>query len=311
MIILSETGGQTCNKFFQYLYYLKKAIREKKRLIVQLPDVTIEDYPNLLNNEYISFPFYSHKLTNIVGVKRSLRATQLITVGLLNNYTRFILHQLSFGRLDFVSGKPTWTGTDESYDDIQKELNYLFQLKDTLKDEVDGQFPAEDGALVCGVHMRGGDYRQWLGGKYFFEQKIYRRVMDKLLRLHPDKKIRFLICSNEEIDKEVFSGIDYLTIPGAKASQDIYALSRCDYIIGTLSSFNAWASLIGQVPLYTLLNESDIDSLQLSDFSPVINYKEKRNGWNFPRSSTFYAKVPHPWLYRHSNKEHLLNLKYD
>lgn len=331
MYILSETNGQTCNKFFQYLYYLKLCVNKGIKLRVQMPDKTIEDYPNLINNPYISFPFYSSFISKIFGIKISLFITRWITILLFNNYIRFLLHQLSFHKLCFLSGKPTWTGTDETYSDMRSLLQYLFTLKEPLKKHVDSYFvekiknsnPIKDNeisqvqlqsnnkVLICGIHMRGGDYRKWLGGKYFFEQTSYRKAADKLISLLPKNKIRFLICSNEPIQHKIFEGIDYFYIANATPSQDIYALSRCDYIIGTLSSFNAWASLLGDVPLFTLLNEEDINSLTLDNFSAVVNYKKKKNGWHFPRSTTFYSKLSHPWLYKHSNKEHLIELKYE
>lgn len=310
MYILSETQGQTCNKFFQYLYYLKLCISLKERLRIQLPDLTIEDFPNLLNNPYISFPFYSPLISKIIGRMNSLELTRRLTVLFLNNYCRFILHQLSFHRLCFVSGKPTWGGTDEDYSSIRPILQHLFELRKDLREHVDSYF-CNPNIVTCGIHMRGGDYRKWLNGKYFYEQTVYRQAADRLSILLPNSKIRFLICSNEPIDNKVFEGIDYFSIDGATASQDIYALSQCNYMIGTLSSFNAWASLIGQVPLYTVLRSDEVSSLKLSDFSPVVNYNRKENGWKFPRNGDFYQRLAHPWLYRHSNKEYLIKLNFD
>lgn len=310
MYILSETGGQTCNKYFQYLYYLKKCMNEGTKLRVQLPDYTIEDYPNLLNNKYISFPFYSHSITKLLGIKKSISLTRWFTVVFLNNYVRFIVHQLSFRTINFVSGKPTWTGTEEKYCDINAQLKFLFEPTDKIKKPIDDIFKINKGKVVCGIHMRGGDYKKWLDGKYFFEQSEYHKAAVKMISLFPSGNLVFFICSNDTIDKSLFSDLDYFTINSITPSQDIYALSKCDYLIGTLSSFNAWASLLGQVPLYSILNEKDIYDLDISKFSPVVNYKEKQNGWKFPRSKTFYANIRHKWLYNHSNKEFLLKLKY-
>lgn len=310
MYILSETGGQTCNKHFQYLYYLKLCIYEKCKLRVLLPDITIEDYPNLLNNPYISFPFYSTKLTRFCGIKRSLKVTKVLTKVISNSYIQFLFHQLSFHKLCFLSGRPTWIGTDETYSDIRPTLQYLFDLRADLKKIVDDNFNHQD-KIYCGVHMRGGDYRSWLGGKYFYDQIVYRRAMERFLSFFQDKKVCFFICSNEPIQEELFKGFEYFTISDTSVSQDIYALSCCDYIIGTFSSFNAWASLLGRVPLFTIMKKIDIDSMDLSDFSPVINYKQKENGWRYPRYVPFFKEHTHPWLYKHSNKEYLLNMKFE
>lgn len=310
MYILSELGGQTCNQYFQYLYYLKLCIHEKCKLRVLLPDITIEDYPNLLNNPYILFPFYSTKLTHFYGIRRSLRVTKVLTKIISNSYIQFLFHQLSFHKLCFLSGRPTWIGTDETYSDIRPILQYLFELRADLKEIVDDKFNHQD-KIYCGVHMRGGDYRFWLNGKYFYDQTVYCRAMERFLTFFPNKDVRFFICSNEPIQNDIFENFKYFTIKEASVSQDIYALSRCNYIIGTFSSFNAWASLLGRVSLFTIMKEMDVNTMNLSDFSPVINYKQKENGWRYPRYAPFFKTHIHPWLYKHSNKEWLLNLNFE
>lgn len=310
MYILSETGGQTCNKHFQYLFYLKLCIRRKCKLRVLLPDITIEDYPNLLNNTYISFPFYSTMLSHFCGIKKSLKVTKALTRIISNSYVQFLIHQLSFHKLCFLSGRPTWIGTDEAYSDIRPILQFLFDLKSELKETVDINFKHQD-KIICGVHIRGGDYRYWLNGKYFYDQTVYHKAMERFLTFFPEKKVCFFICSNEPINKEIFEDFEYFTISGTSVSQDIYALSRCDYMIGTFSSFNAWASLLGRVPLFTIMEVKDVNTMKLSDFSAVINYKQKENGWHYPRYVPFFKEHTHPWLYKHSNKEYLINLKFE
>lgn len=308
MNILSETGGQTCNQFWQYLYYLKEAIINKNILYVQLPDKTIEDYPNLLNNKYIKFPFYSPYLTKRIGFSKSLEFSRKFTVLFLNNYVRFVLHTCSFGKLNFYSGKPTWGLESVEYKSILPILQELFDLKSSLKAPVDDLFKDldKDDTLYCGVHMRGGDYRKWKNGIYFFEQSKYRKFIDRFIELNKakNKNIRFYIASNEPIDKDVFDGIDWFYLENATATQDLYALSKCNYLIGTLSSYNSWVSLVWQRPLLTILSMDQLDNLSLDDFSIVINYTKKNNGWRFPRADEFFKGVNHPWLYRHSNNEH-------
>ncbi|MCM1139812.1 MAG: alpha-1,2-fucosyltransferase [Muribaculum sp.] len=311
MNILSETGGQTCNKYFQYLYYLHEAILHDGKIRIQLPDITITDYPNLNANKWISFPFYSEYLTKVLGIKKSLKITRWFTVLFLNNYIRFFLHQASLGKISFLSGKPTWIGMDVDYSSIRHQLQYIFELRKELKAPVDALLKRDDNTIICGVHMRGGDYRKWLGGKYFFEQELYFKAMRRFLGFFQGRKVKFVMCSNEPLKEELFQNLDIINLPKATATQDIYLLQNCDYIIGTLSSFNAWASLLGNVPLFTILRSEDVGNFNLSDFSPVINYRRKANGWQFPRNSSFYFKHTHPWLYRHSNKEHLLEFTFD
>lgn len=306
--VISETGGQTCNKFWQYLFYLKDAIISGNKVYVQIPDKTIEEYPNLLNSHHICFPFYFSKLTKKIGLKRSLEMTRKFTICCLNNYVRCLLHNLSFGQLNFVSGKPTWGLKNVSYKEILPILRELFDLRSDLKKPIDTIIPtySDNSPIYCGVHMRGGDYRTWLGGKYFFTQQQYRQYMDKFLSFFPDKKIVFYIASNEPIETEVFEGLDWVNFENASATQDLYALSKCNYIIGVLSSFNSWVSLVWEIPLFTIININDLEKLTIDDFGIVQNYYRKDNGWTYPRKDEWFLRKAHPWLYRHSNREHQL-----
>ena len=71
-----------------------------------------------------------------------------------------------------------------------------------------------------------------------------------------DRNVRFLICSNEDgIDKELLkmvSDTNIFSIENTNGITDLYALSKCDYIIGVPSSYSQWASFMGDVPLYLI-----------------------------------------------------------
>lgn len=310
MNILSETGGQSCNKFWQYLFYLKQAIGKGEKLYVQLPDKTIEDYPNLLDNPYLRFPFYSHWLTTKIGIKRSLETTRRFTVLFFNNYCRFLYHQLSFRQINFLDGKPTWN-LEVDYTDIKPILRRLFDLNKSKKEKIDQRIDTlgVSDCVLIGCHIRGGDYRTWKGGKYFFTQYEYRMFLDKILGLFPNKRVFFYISTNEKLDESAFTGLEYIHVNDASATQDLYALSRCKYLIGTLSSFNMWISLVYDIPLYTILSKDDLSSMTIDDFSVVETYYRKKNGFRFPRTEEFFSSR-HQWLYSHSNHEAELLKKF-
>jgi hypothetical protein len=103
--------------------------------------------------------------------------------------------------------------------------------------------------ILIGVHIRHGDYRQFEDGKYFFSVEEYFNVMKKLLEYFPKgKKITFLICSDEKQDL-MLSDLDIVLGTG-HLIEDLYLLSKCDYIVGCPSTYNMWASFHGSVPLY-------------------------------------------------------------
>lgn len=98
--------------------------------------------------------------------------------------------------------------------------------------------------VMVGIHIRRGDYREFKGGKYYFEDDAYCSAMRNMLEEFPDKNMGFLICSNEEIDIDNFSGYNVHLGPG-HFIQDLSALAKCDYIIGPHSTYSFWACFFG------------------------------------------------------------------
>jgi hypothetical protein len=104
--------------------------------------------------------------------------------------------------------------------------------------------------IVIGVHIRHGDYRDWHGGKYFFEPSRYAAWMREAAAQFSGK-VSFFVCSNEPRSREEFSGLN-VEIGAGPAVSDLFALARCDYLIAPLGTFSQWASFYGNVPLLHL-----------------------------------------------------------
>jgi len=107
------------------------------------------------------------------------------------------------------------------------------------------------GDFVIGVHIRQGDYRGWKNGVHFFETDQYAHWMRQAAALHSTKKPVFLICASDTVEKHLFEGLDVIDGPGTVVG-DLHALSLCDAIMGPPSTFSAWASYRGRVPLCML-----------------------------------------------------------
>lgn len=82
--------------------------------------------------------------------------------------------------------------------------------------------------LLVGLHVRRGDYAGWLGGKYFYGLDAYAEWLKAAPALWPDKKVGFLICSNEDVS-------DLLRLPGVNAS--VVALRSRTYTPWRLAIF--------------------------------------------------------------------------
>ncbi len=124
----------------------------------------------------------------------------------------------------------------------------------------------ENGDILVGVHIRKGDYKEWRGGIYYYDNKTYMEKMLELERIFKDegKSVTFLICSNEPVSKDDFQNLSINT-GSVPLVEDLYALSECDYIIGPPSTFSMWASFYGEVPLLHI--KSSEQNIALHDFS--------------------------------------------
>lgn len=109
------------------------------------------------------------------------------------------------------------------------------------------------GRPLVGLHVRRGDFRSAFP-HLFFEYDQYRALAGRMCELISPLRPQFLVCSNEPVPPTVFAGFDIIIGPGSAAT-DQYALSRCDYILGPLSTFSSWASFAGRVPACLLNSE--------------------------------------------------------
>lgn len=111
--------------------------------------------------------------------------------------------------------------------------------------------------VLVGVHIRRGDYKEWQDGKYYFSDETYADKMSQLANHFGamEKRVAFLICSNESTDEKNFE--KHRTNLGiGRVIEDLYSLSECDYIIGPPSTFSMWASFYGKVPLLHIENQA-------------------------------------------------------
>jgi hypothetical protein len=119
------------------------------------------------------------------------------------------------------------------------------------------------GAVLVGVHIRHGDYRHHLGGKFFYHVPQYVALMRQLVALHAPRAVSFLVCSNAQHQADDFADLTVTPGPSHLAS-DLHALSLCDVIVGPPSSFSAWAAFAGGARHHMV--EDPARPLALSDF---------------------------------------------
>jgi hypothetical protein len=122
----------------------------------------------------------------------------------------------------------------------------------------------ERGDHIIGVHIRQGDYRGWKNGVHYFETTQYAHWMKEAIQLFPEKKIVFMLAASAPMDLTCFRGLEIIHAPGSVAA-DLHALSLCDTLMGPPSTFSAWASYIGRIPLCML--QHHLQKIHPADFA--------------------------------------------
>lgn len=132
----------------------------------------------------------------------------------------------------------------------------------------------QDVDIVIGVHVRRGDYADFRDGKWFYSDAIYAQKLlsIKQLDIFKGKKIRFVICSNEAINPELFATLP-VVFERRHFVEDLHLLSLCDYIVGVPSTFSMWASFYGQRPLLQINHAEQI--MNFDDFKIVKALDER------------------------------------
>lgn len=273
-IVLIDAPGQTCNRFWAYLDSIAWAVANNRKVVIFYWDTSIRYFDALRNNKHVSFPFYIEKIISIFGERK----WKLILLRLFNNRisNRFYCTNLAH-RIGFIHSWPL-RKSHVYYPQIKEKLIPIFRpnedicvpIEDTMQ-----QYKSK-GYFVIGVHIRRGDYRNWEGGKYYYEMSDYADTMRSLNLLYKDKKVAFFISTNEQYDESVFSGLTLCRFNNTTAAHDLYTLSLCDRIIGPLSTFSRWASWYGNVPL--ALIEKGQTNLKESDFSIIHDFYHFTNG---------------------------------
>ncbi|MBP5339294.1 MAG: glycosyltransferase [Prevotella sp.] len=108
--------------------------------------------------------------------------------------------------------------------------------------------------LKLGMHIRRGDYKEFYDGRFFYSDQQYISLIRQFLALHPQQSVQIFICGSERsLDRNAYKAAfpeHNVLFPQGNPGEDLYLLSRCDYLIGPPSTFSLVASMYRDVPLY-------------------------------------------------------------
>ncbi|MCM1141943.1 MAG: alpha-1,2-fucosyltransferase [Muribaculum sp.] len=272
MKIVIDNGGQTCNKFWSYLAPLDYAITNNIYIYIYYPDKELSSYHALTHNKYFRFPLYFPYFNKVMKPTK------------IEKYIRYLNKLIPIPKIiNKIHPDIIWDSFNSHKNiDLEKLRPYVQEIFRPNKDIVDivsdtFNIKRKEFDIIVGVHIRRGDYANWLNGKFYYSDEKYLSVIEKICTKFPYKKIGFYFASNEAIDKTNFRSIDYFQIDKATPAIDLYALSRCDYIIGPPSTFSNWAAFYGNHPIQFIENPSSFstDFLNKTEYSYPVWEKDK------------------------------------
>ena len=143
----------------------------------------------------------------------------------------------------------------------QDEIIKKYTLKTTFIEKSELAKKAEelksDGCTLIGIHIRRGDYKKWKGGKYCYNDAVYKKHMNSISeQLSNQGKLKklFILFSNETLD---FKESSEVIISKESWYIDQHIMSLCDYLVGPPSTFTLWASMLGKAKLFHIHNSHD------------------------------------------------------
>ena len=91
-----------------------------------------------------------------------------------------------------------------------------------------------------------------MDGRYFYDLESYLASMKSVAAIFSPRRVAFLICSDEALN---LSSVDNLSLTTSAMGpvQDLWALSRCDLVMGPPSTFSTWAAFLGKVPRWEIV----------------------------------------------------------
>ncbi|MBO0938818.1 hypothetical protein J2I47_19860 [Fibrella sp. HMF5335] len=277
MMYLLGIKGQLCNQLFSLAHHVANSLQYDYQL--NCPIFPYSDYfPNLNVHPQLSVSErkekWQQKLAKIIAKGSSAEAAKslmkLVGVGVVSNPYVFNDADLSF--LQMVKKQPvlvtTWLFRDYASFKLNADsIRHLFEPASeytSVAKTIVSQIKQNDKPLV-GVHIRRGDYKEWENGRFYFDDVVYRGLIEHLLTVPELKNATFFLSSNEPINERAYFGLPVTQSTDNHFMTDLTVLSYCDYLVGPPSTFSSWASFTGQAPLYHLAAATDRP--KLSDFA--------------------------------------------
>jgi hypothetical protein len=280
MIVAVSQEGQLCNRLFHFSHLISFSLSTGNSLWYPFFSEYSNYFPNLnkktLHDLHISI--YSNGLIRSILPRLAYIFSQHYQPSLFLTYIKsgneivdlaHIAQKVIKNNILILDG---WLFRDTNrFVDNAPLLRKLFQFEKNTHDEalrIVSSMKSAPNICLVGIHVRRGDYSQWQGGRYYFDDETYLSAINQISSLLHDqgKKAIFILCSNEPISPaSPLLEHPNITLHQKTAIEDLCLLSKCDLLIGPPSTFTIWASFFGSKPLCYL--EIKNQKIELQQFS--------------------------------------------
>lgn len=291
-VILRATGGELANQLWNYAsiyaYCLERGYALENPAFYEYGNYFTIPAPNLFLKLFFFLPFTDY-------TKRKQSFKRRLWQKFYGVYVHAIIstHKDSILVSDNKDNHPFYlppTGEDARLSEIEKEkdtiyfdgwlfrnpigleiyreeiLKYL-KPRENIEKAVENQVQELRSKCknIIGVHVRQGDYVTWRGGVYFIQQSRVREILDEYLTISGRNSAEtcFVFTSDGLVDESIFKGL-HTFISSKNAVHDLFLLAKTDTIIGSDSTFGAFASCYGNIPFIVMKKES-MDWKQYTD----------------------------------------------
>jgi hypothetical protein len=297
MIIINDKPGQLCNRLWAYSFFI--AYAQKHSLKIYIPH--FREYQQYFEN----LSLLANVSFNILSKPKVLDLLTFQAYRILSKLLRIICRVIDLSVLNIYIDEKHWSqehwqltmmsrnnkifflGSWFHQKDVSALLEYkqqirmLFEPAMRYRNRVDNLFTeiCRRYDIIIGIHIRRGDYREFHGGAYYYDDEEYKWYINALKNLFPQNNVCFYLSSDQPFVKTAYCEYETVSLQNSAMVEDLYALSKCHFILGPPSSFSMWASFIGNVPLRIVKYKNE--NIALDQFSPILYQNVFKNGEHF------------------------------
>lgn len=126
------------------------------------------------------------------------------------------------------------------FDKYREEIKNLFIFDINTRNKIDKKLLSLSGPIL-GIHVRGGDYKHYPD---IYDINITQYYIEALKLYGQDKTI---ICVTDDISyaQHILPAGYQFIYSNCNEIEDLYILTKCDYLIMTNSTFSWWGTWLG------------------------------------------------------------------